>query len=288
MPPKKRNRRDLIDNEDLEFSNRDIMEAISNLTTRVTDFENSITHMVDDKITGLEESIMRQVNEYKHGADGRMQQIEKRLDDFVGDMKATIEEQRVIIDKTLQSMSHVSSSDTRIDQLERQVRMNESVVSGVPYDKNEKIYDILSAICGIIKFSGGVSSIETSFRLPSNNKRRRSTPSIVVKFWGADAKAEFFKQYFAAERLCASMIGYTTASRIYVNENLTKRNFEIFKAARNLKKDGKISRFSTQRGRVFIKFPMSEVIYTVESLDHLHILCQQNATADNTNGGTQR
>lgn len=49
------------------------------------------------------------------------------------------------------------------------------------------------------------------------------------------------------------MIGFSAPSRIFINENLTKKNFEIFCLARDLKKDGKINYYSTQRGRVSVK-----------------------------------
>ena len=131
--------------------------------------------------------------------------------------------------------------------------MNELVISGVPYIDNEKVWEIVSSISNVIKFPGSADSIETCFRLPMRSNRRRSTTSIIVRFWGAEAKSDFFKHYFAAKKLCTSLIGYSASSRIYVNENLTKRNFEIFCMARELNKNGKIARFTTQRGRVNIK-----------------------------------
>lgn len=92
---------------------------------------------------------------------------------------------------------------------------------------------------------------------------------------------DFFKCYFNAKKLCTTMMGYSAPSRIYVNENLTKRNFEIFCSARDLKKDGKIVRFSTQRGRVVIKLQDSERSYTIDSLEQLSTLVNRPATASN-------
>lgn len=75
------------------------------------------------------------------------------------------------------------------------------------------------------------------------------------------------------------MIGFAVASRIYVNENLTKMNFDIFRKVRELKKDGKIAHFNTQRGRVVVKLQDSERTQVIESLDHLGSLLVSHATA---------
>ena len=78
------------------------------------------------------------------------------------------------------------------------------------------------------------------------------------------------------------MLGFAVTTRIYVNENLTKRNFAIFCKARELKLDGKISRFSTQRGRVVVKLHGSDHMHVVESLNHLSSLTQNDAAATTT------
>lgn len=223
---------------------------------------------------------MDQVNEYKQGSNDRVHRIEKRMENFEQrmtiDMNETREENcKIIEQKTNDTVSSsiasssIGISENRLDQLERQMRMNELVISGVPYVDNEKVWEIVSSISNVIKFPGGSDSIETCFCLPMQS---------IVRFWGAEAKSAFFKHFFAAKKLCTSLIGYSATSRIYVNENLTKRNFEIFCMARELKKNGKIVRFTTQRGRVNIKLHGSENSYTIDSLSQLSSLIDTTAT----------
>lgn len=289
MPPKKRNLSE-VDLEDGEVSNKEILNAIAQLTNRMADFENSISKIVDEKVSCMEKNIMEQVTEYKQGTTARVVRVEKRMDNFLHqftiDKNAEREEDSKIIDQKINdavttSLANATSNatDSRIDQLERQIRINELVLSGVPFVNNENLVEIMTTICRVIKFSGGVDSIESCFRLPVRNNRRRSSPSIIIKFWGADAKNDFFKQYFATKKLCTSMIGFAAPSRVYVNENLTKRNFEIFCASRDLKKDGRIARFNTQRGRVVVQLQGSDKSYIVDSLDQLSKLVNQPATA---------
>lgn len=207
---------------------------------------------------------------------------------MVVDMNAVKDEHRKLIEKTINEKIAEKAPaaangfiESRIDQLERQVRMNELVISGVPYIENEKIIDIVTSISAAIKFPCGQNVIESCFRLPVHNNSRRSSPSIIVRFWGAEAKMDFFKSYFNVAKLCTTMIGYSAASRIYINENLTKRNFEIFCKARDFKKDGKVIRFSTQRGRVVVKLHGSERSYAIETMEQLSSLVDSSATAPN-------
>lgn len=291
-PPKLKKRSHSVEPEDDEVSNKDLLVAISALTNRVTAFESSLTNMVDEKVAALEKNIMEQVNEYKQGTSVRVGRIEKRMEDFEQqttiNLNAANDEHVKLISEEIDSKLAASLTngnsnvlESRIDQLERQLRMNELVISGVPYLDNEKVIDIVSSICGVIKFAGGRDVFESCFRLPIRNIRRRSTPSIIVKFWAVEAKTDFFRCYFNANKLCTSMVGYSSASRIYINENLTKRNFEIFCSARDLKKEGKIVRYSTQRGRVVVKIQGSERSFTIDTLDQLSSLVNRTAAASN-------
>lgn len=290
MPLKSKRNHSEVEHEEEQVSNKDLLNAISNLTNRMTDVETKIAQMVDEKIAGMEKNIMEQVTVYKQGTNDRVQRIEKRMDEFIQqvaiDMNVARDENcKIIEEKIDHSVAKGLSSATggitesRMDQLERQVRMNELVISGVPFQENENLCDIITSVCRAINYNGGVDSIESSFRLPVRRNTRNSSPSIIVKFWGSDAKNFFFKQYFSSKELCASKIGFTVPSRIYVNENLTKRNFDIFRKVRELKKDGKIARFNTQRGRVVVKFQDAERMHAIESLDHLGSLLVSSATA---------
>lgn len=136
-----------------------------------------------------------------------------------------------------------------------------------------------------IKFTGDANCIQSCFRLPVYNKtpsqsKRQRNPSIIVKFWGPSAKQDFFKQYMNTKNLCLTMLGFTTPSRIYVNENLTKKNFNIFCAARQLKDDGKIFRYNTFNGRVFIKLSLDSKQIGVDNKEHLNTLVNSTAAAN--------
>lgn len=281
--------REGIDDDGDDVSNKDLLNAISQLTERMTDFETRMTSMVNEKIAGVEKSCMEQIDIYKQGTNDRVRCTEKRMEEFEQQVcidmnKARDEDYKALESKIGELVANAtgSVSENRIDELERLVRTNELVISGVPFVVNERIMDIVSSISKAINFSGGPNSIENCFRLPVSNTRRRSPSSIIVKFWGANAKNDFIKQYFAIKKLCTSMIGFAVPARIYVNENLTKRNFEIFCKCRDLKKDGKIARFNTQRGRVVVRMAGSDNTFTISSMEQILELVNQHAAVQMT------
>lgn len=115
MPPKKRQISDVIGSEDGQISNRDILDAIANLASRVSSFESSITKMVEDKVANLEEGLMNHVSEYKTTTDDRLQQIEGRMVALADEIKFTVDTNRVSANLKIDDSAN---NDRRIDRLE--------------------------------------------------------------------------------------------------------------------------------------------------------------------------
>lgn len=92
----------------------------------------------------------------------------------------------------------------------------------------------------------------------------------MVKFWSNDAKVDFFKSYIKLKNFCVTSIGFQVPSRVYVNENLTARNFQIFTLAREMKNEGKIYSYSTVKCRVLIKMTEKAKGVCMNSINHLN------------------
>lgn len=201
-----------------EVSNSQILNAITGISNRMDSMEKNLAAMVDTKISEFAEVVNKNIQEKikcsKDIVNNKMSELEKemserRLDDCA---EIATKVEGVIVAKLLSSNN--VATESRLDQLERQARTNELVISGVPFVENENLEDILNDICKAIKFSGDANSIETYFRLPLGNvikataNNRRRTPSIIIRFWGADAKIEFFKRYLNTKNLSTNMMAY--------------------------------------------------------------------------------
>lgn len=69
---------------------------------------------------------------------------------------------------------------------------------------------------------------------------------------------------------------------IYINENFTKKNFEIFRLARNLKSDGKVFQYHTANGRVFVKLNPDSQPIGITRKEHLNLLIENPAAQKQT------
>lgn len=255
-----------------EVSNETILRAITSLAERIDGMESKLIATVDSKLQEFEAKFSTKTAEMEGKLDSRLCQmhdeIYENLDRLESVMHGRINEAL----STLQIRAQ-ETTESRIDKLERMSLANELTISGVPQTQNENLDAICSKICTAIGFNG-TNTIQSCFRVApkSRNASRSFPPSIIVKFWSSDAKVGFFKSYIVKKNLCVTSIGFNTPSRIYINENFTKKNFEVLRRVRHLKTNGKIFQYRTVSGRVYVVLdPDSEQIgiNSIEQLDHL-------------------
>lgn len=272
-----------------EVTNSMILQAITSLTNTMDCIETKLATMVDSKVAVVERRILEHVSQvtktFQITVQSLEENVDKRLDKMEKDLKTT---QNKADAATYQSSStEHGGTESRIDLLERQARSCELVMSGVPKVENENLSKIFHDVCKAIDFNGE-NCVQQCFRLPQRNSERstansnrRRTPSIILKFWSGEAKTDFFKQYIRKNSLCVTNIGFSAPARIYVNENLTKKNFEIFQLARQVKADGGIYQFNTYSGRVFIKLAADAQHIGIDSKNQLYSLIGNDAAQRN-------
>lgn len=262
-----------------DISNATILQAITVLTDKIDGMETKIVATVDAKLLDFETSISAKVVETEKRFVKRLIQLEDDFHDNLSKLDTVLDDRLTV----LENARPVTDQETRIDQLERLVRANELVISGIPQIDNENLDVICNDICKAIDFNGS-NSIESCFRLhgtrssaPRNSSNRPNFPSILIKFWSSGAKNDFFNAYMSKRNLCVTNIGFTTPSRIYINENLTKRNFEIFRLARKMKSERKIFQYHTYNGRISVKLNAESRQIGIDSKDQLYSLIENSA-----------
>lgn len=213
--------------------------------------------------------------------DGNQTILEKKFDALETNIEQQLSAWKIEMDKTL--VRHTSDIDGKIndmaenfdfrigsleynhEQFERNTRLNDVVVRGVPQLTNEKIYEIFKNLAWAIKFQ------YVDVRLVLNSIFRLSKDGpILIKFNTLAFKNDFMKKYFIKKNLSASDIGFQKITkRIYMNDNLTKHNEEIHKLAYKLKKDDVISQLNIRDGLVFIKVDNQSQKVKIADIDQL-------------------
>lgn len=145
--------------------------------------------------------------------------------------------------------NEIKMAKSQIDDVQRQLYLNDVIVTGVPVTNNERLLDIFQLMCVAVGFSCSGNEINNIFRIPGKTKAR----PIIVKFTTNFAKNGFTRQYFQHKTLSLKDIGIDASNRIFVNDCLTKINRAIYKEAILKKKQGIFSSVSTRNGYVMVK-----------------------------------
>lgn len=217
-----------------------------------------------------------------------VEEIKRSLDFLAEEITAVRTQQKTILDlvvevKTLRQQNtekekRIAILENRMADLEQYTRMNDIIVSGMEIKpqsyaravtgmmNREEITELVSVEQQVTTFlqSKGIevdsNSIETCHPLPRKNKTDK--PAIIMRFMNRKHKTALLRQ---GRKL--------KGSDVYLNEHLTKRNADIAKTARFLRRQKKIQSTWTANCKIYIKLNGSPeeakvlVIRDIQELD---------------------
>lgn len=236
----------------------EIMKAIRNSEERVVStMVSKIEAMFDSKLTELRLDFDSKLAALSSSVDDRLNNVLKNTEHRLSDVASTTDAIGLI-------------SDLRICSLERAQCLHDVVINNIPYMENEDVKSIYVKICEAIGFCGGLHAISSTFRLPNkslpaattatnlstSSKNRFSAPLIIVKFVNVDYSHQFISAYLKFKILNLTHIGFSSPTRIFINENLTKRTRELFRYCLSKKHMHKsfFLKLFTRAGQVYVVF----------------------------------
>lgn len=266
------------------------------VTSRLTNTDSpfKIINVMDkrfDKLTEQLEKVMeKKLNEYKN-------ELLSDLDKRFKIMKVELQEitQRV---SSLETVAvEIKSMQEEIVFLKTQIKRqeNNTVVcklrlNEIPYQENENLIELFGSICNSIKTS--VPAIKSIYRLQNHNnthERNSRDAVIIVKMWSSYDKNFFLKSlanYKKINRgftLTLKLLGFNSDNKFYINENLTKDNFQIFRTANRFRKRKLLHSAFTMRGFVYIKRWADDNIIRIEDIRQLYELFPDSENSTNAN-----
>lgn len=195
-----------------------------------------------------------------------MQTLDKKFDEFkiqflektFADFKNTIvevirKEFKEEIEELKKKVKHLEGQLENSDQYNR---ANNLIISGVPEDRNENIYDILFKIgatagCKItreeVDFASRISPRIN--RNMTNGKQR----NIIVKFTRRHLKDDLLAAIRKRKGMFSSELQLPGTSRIYINDHLTPKNQHLLKQCRDIKLEKKILYCWVKNCKIFIR-----------------------------------
>ena len=228
--------------------------------------------------------------------DHEMEELRKSIEFMSAELTKVSVQQKQIIEliKEVQELKKESIEkdktikllENRVADLEQYSRMNDVIVSGLKTrhrsyarvaapgsgaagregvtSESETEMESLEQQVAVFLDSKGISmdrsGIEACHTLPTRTKG--ATPAIIIRFTNRKSKIAILKQ---GRKL--------KGTDVYINEHLTKRNGDIAKRARILRKQGKIQSTWTASCKVFIKLngetPEEEKVMVIKDISEL-------------------
>lgn len=214
-----------------------------------------------------------------------VQILEKKFDDFkiqfleksFADFKNAIVE--VIKNEYKEEIEELKK---KVVQLERQIdnndqynRSNNIIISGIPENKNENVYEILSKIgatagCQITREEVDFAS-RISPRL-NRNITHGKPRNIVVKLTRRYLKDDLLAAIRKRKGMFVSELQLPGTGRIYINDHLTPKNQNLLNQCRNIKMEKKILYCWVRNSKIFVRVSDTTPIILIADQDDVNRL----------------
>lgn len=174
-------------------------------------------------------------------------ELRGRVDSICTEFQTQIEELKA------ENTTLKTALDDVQDSLVRQSRQNQIIIRNVPVLQNENLVDLFGKLSKAIKFN--LCSTYNIYRQQPKDinkqldgRRTRSQtvnsvpsvatpPPIIFKHFQNNLdKSNFLRCYLNIGNVNLEALGFASPGRIYFGENLTKRNYTIFRKCSQMKK----------------------------------------------------
>lgn len=196
--------------------------------------------------------------------------LEKRMSNIEDKLTAVREECSDKVAKLEDAIADVCADVDLAAEAACRIEKNRDLVfSGIPYQSREDLSDIFRKIAVSIGFDENNLPIVCLRRMTRGPISSGASPLILCEFSLRQERNEFYRQYLSKRSLCLQNIGFESANRVYINENLTSNARQIRAEAIKLRKSGQLENVTTRNGVVFVKRKGSEAASAIYSLQQI-------------------
>lgn len=221
------------------------------ITKSGDDVVQRLMELFDKRFGELERNLIQKLNQHIK------EEVEKQTQPMLKQLNAAckrIEELEGTIKK--------KHEDEEIQQ-----RANNITISGIPSSTTENLRELTKAVFSSLGFEQPLA--HTARRFHSHDPTKSM---ILMQFYSPNDKATFLNAYFkAAPRLTLQSItgNHAHTTRIYINHDLNKQQYDIHKLAMKCKREGRLSGVKVLQGRIAVFKPNINKPFYIETTDRL-------------------
>ncbi|XP_077864342.1 polycystin-1-like protein 2 [Saccoglossus kowalevskii] len=148
----------------------------------------------------------------------------------------------------------LAKSNNETNELQQYTRRNNLEIAGIIEEENENTDDIVVKVAAAAGVTISPNDIDISHRLPRRSNSRNHQPtSIIVKFVRRTIRNELYKSKKHLKNRSACNIEFASNNRIYINENLTPTNKQIFFEANQRRNEKRWKFIWTTNGKIYTR-----------------------------------
>lgn len=185
-------------------------------------------------------NLMNYMKKMNKGLEDKMSSLEGRFDGFVKEVKVLKKEVDCIAKIQKATTKEVGCLKRELTILQQKALANDVILSGVPEQKGENLFDVISSI--VKKFGLNIKS--TDVRNLYRFKTTTGFSPILIEFYRKEVRDFIFREQKAKGPVSLSEIELSASAssstavdkrRIYFKDRLTKENLKLFKLAKEFK-----------------------------------------------------
>jgi hypothetical protein len=184
------------------------------------------------------------------------------LGDEITDIKAQLEE--------VQQQSKATEVDYMQDILERMEhdkRARSVELYGIPYGAGENLMEAASRIIKKLDLEMEKDNIDQIYRI-------KQTSRVIIRFLQSHRRDEFWAE-FKNKQIGLKDLGFKDDGKLYINEVLSKSQYELLYKARNFKKANKFKYLWTRNQRIYLRKTQDTDVIEVKSFLTLTSLAEK-------------
>lgn len=211
--------------------------------------------------------------ELKRMGDSLLVQMDKLRADISVDIEQLREKNNKTFNKLEDSIGRIKAHAESV--VDHNKRINDLIVSGVPYLANEDLIGYFATWCQSLGYAENCLPLVDIRRLSKGTPKAGTASLLLIQFAITVQRNDFFARYLRSRNLALTGIGFSVNQRIFINENIGLPERQLRSKALAMKKNGKLSGVFTKDGIIYAKKNGSNCVVAVMSTSDLEDITQE-------------
>lgn len=215
----------------------------------------SNTENIADKLwSRIERKLEKWAENFSLQLDAKLLALEDRFKSQVSETKKAIEHQMQKIDQDIKRLELIT------DEIDRERVSSDAVIFGIPESPDENLENIFHSICSTVNIQPPRFNkvFRVKSRPRSSTHERTSDASIILKLADKREKQSLMRAVarYRKNKKCSlklSDVGFSSSNTFFINDSLTKKNYQLLREALKLKRRSRLSSVYTYNGQIYIR-----------------------------------